>query len=314
MGNEAVLAVSIKNISFRYKKASRQALDGVTLDVGSGEIFGLLGPNGGGKTTLFKILSTHMTFDSGSVRIAGMDLSSEASNIRKKIGVIFQHPSLDKKLTIQENLTHQGRLYGMGGAMLKERIREVLGKVGLTDRAGEFVETLSGGLARRAEIAKGLLHKPEIVLMDEPTTGLDPGARRDFWDYVKEIKSSGVTVLVTTHLMEEAERCDRLAIINEGRIVALNTPSALKDEIGGDVIMVETQDPQTLSDSLNKKYGSISTVLEGSVRIERDRGHEFVPVIVQDFPKGIVSIRVSKPTLEDVFVHRTGHKFWSEKS
>ena len=312
--------LEVENLSYRYIQrtgkwgksdcGSRPALDRVSLSVRGGEIFGLLGPNGGGKTTLFRILSTAFLPLEGSAKIFGEDLFKSPEKVRLKIGVVFQSPSLDKKLTVFENLLHQGRLYGLSGGSLRKKIKDLLLRVGLQDRAGDWVETLSGGLQRRLEIAKGLLHNPKLLLMDEPTTGLDPGARRDFWELIFELRKGGMTILMTTHLMEEAEKCDRIAIINVGQVVALDTPAALKEEIGGDVISVETKDPQELARHLKAKFGLASIVLDQVVRIEKDRGHEFVPQIVSSYPSDILSITIAKPTLEDVFVHRTDHRFW----
>jgi ABC-2 type transport system ATP-binding protein len=187
---------------------------------------------------------------------------------------------------------------------------EGMTRVGLKDRAEDLVETLSGGLKRRLELAKGLLHKPDLLILDEPTTGLDPGARIDLWDYLKELKTSGMTVVVTTHLMEEAERCDRVAILHEGNLVALGTPTALKQQIGGDIISIEAQNPEALKAEIETKLSVRGEVVDGILRIERDRGHEFIPQLVSAFPGQIASVTLGKPTLEDVFVKHTGHRFW----
>ena len=245
-------AVLVENLNHTYPakrpaKVARQALKGVSFTVHEGEIFGLLGPNGGGKSTTFHILSTYFTPTGGSAQLFGHDVVREPEKVRREIGIVFQSPGLDKKLTVRENLTHQGHLYGISGKPLQERIDAILARVGLSDRSHDIVETLSGGLKRRVEVAKGLLHKPKLLLLDEPSTGLDPGARRDLWDYLKELqKTEKMTIVVTTHLMEEAEKCDRVAILHEGSLVALGTPAALKQEIGGDMVSVETADPEGL--------------------------------------------------------------------
>ena len=227
--------ISVQNLVHRYE--NRTALNGVSFDVRPAELFGLLGPNGSGKTTLFRILSTLMIPSAGRAVIMGCDAAQEPARLRRQIGVVFQAQSVDLKLTAYENLWHQGHLYGLRGSALKKRITEILSRVGLADRAKELVETFSGGMQRRIELAKGLLHHPGVLLLDEPTTGLDPGARRDLWQYLQMLRDEEhVSVLVTTHLMEEAERCDRLAIMNEGNLVALGTPAELKSEIGGDVV------------------------------------------------------------------------------
>jgi ABC-2 type transport system ATP-binding protein len=196
---------------------------------------------------------------------------------------------------------------------LKARIDEMLGRVALADRANDRAETFSGGMQRRLELAKGLLHHPSVLLLDEPTTGLDPGARRDLWQYLRILRDQEhVSILVTTHLMEEAERCDRLAILNEGKLVALGTPADLRHEIGGDVIVLDTQNPESLARKVESRFGVTAQVLAGKVRIERENGHRFITDIVEAFPGEIDAVSVSKPTLEDVFIHRTGHRFWTE--
>ena len=303
--------ISVCNVVHRYQ--DRTALNGVSFDVRPAELFGLLGPNGSGKTTLFRILSTLMVPTSGTATIVGFDAVRQPGALRRHIGVVFQAQSVDLKLTAYENLWHQGHLYGLRGSDLKQRITEILTRVGLLDRAADRVETFSGGMQRRIELAKGLLHHPEVLLLDEPTTGLDPGARHDLWQYLQILRDQEhVSIIVTTHLMEEAERCDRLAILNEGNLVALGTPEALTREIGGDVILFEARDPQSLADRIRAKFQVEATVMNKQVRLEIENGHRFVPDVVEAFPGEIQSLSVSKPTLEDVFIHRTGHRFWNE--
>jgi len=303
--------ISVENVVHRY--GDRAALNGVSFDVRLAELFGLLGPNGSGKTTLFRILSTLMIPVSGHATIMGFDVAHDPNNLRRQIGVVFQAQSIDVKLTAAENLWHQGHLYGLHGASLKSRIVEMLGRVGLADRANEKAETFSGGMQRRLELAKGLLHHPSVLLLDEPTTGLDPGARRDLWQYLAILRDEErVTVIVTTHLMEEAERCDRLAILNEGKVVALGTPNDLKHEIGGDVILLDTKTPDSLAERIRTRFHLDAQVLQAQVRIERENGHRFITDVVEAFPGEIEAISVSKPTLEDVFIHRTGHRFWTD--
>jgi ABC-2 type transport system ATP-binding protein len=306
--------ISVQDLIHRYE--NRTALNGISFDVRPAELFGLLGPNGSGKTTLFRILSTLMIPTAGRTLVMGQDAAKDPSSVRRLIGVVFQAQSVDPKLTAYENLWHQGHLYGLRGAALKNRVAEILERVGLADRAKERVETFSGGMQRRIELAKGLLHHPGVLLLDEPTTGLDPGARRDLWQYLQTLRDEEhVSVLVTTHLMEEAERCDRLAILNEGNLVALGTPAELKSEIGGDVIILEaTRDAALLAERIRVRFLVETTVLENQVRIERQNGHRFVTDVVEAFPGEIEGISVSKPALEDVFIRRTGHKFWSETS
>jgi ABC-2 type transport system ATP-binding protein len=304
--------ISVQNLVHRYE--NRTALNGISFDVRPAELFGLLGPNGSGKTTLFRILSTLMIPTAGRATVMGCDAALDAASLRRQIGVVFQAQSVDPKLTAYENLWHQGHLYGLRGSALRKRIAEILDRVGLADRARERVETFSGGMQRRIELAKGLLHHPGVLLLDEPTTGLDPGARRDLWQYLQILRDQErVSVLVTTHLMEEAERCDRLAILNEGNLVALGTPAELKSEIGGDVILLDAaRDAALLAGQIRMRFRLENTVLGNQVRIERKDGHRFVPDLVEAFPGEIQAISVSKPALEDVFINRTGHKFWSE--
>lgn len=304
-------AIQVSFLTHRY--GDRVALNGISFDVKPAEIFGLLGPNGSGKTTLFRILSTLMVPTSGSARIAGFDPVTQPNHVRRRIGVVAQAQSVDVKLTARENLLHQGHLYGLSRARLKRRIAEMLERVGLSDRAGDLVETFSGGMQRRIELAKGLMHRPTVLLLDEPTTGLDPGARRDLWLYLDSLREhDGVTVLVTTHLMEEAERCSRLAILNEGNVVALGTPAELKSEIGGDVIQFESDDAEALAERIRHRFGIVCSVQDNIVRLERAQGHRFAADVMEALAGQIQSVNISRPTLEDVFVNRTGHRFWTE--
>ncbi len=308
---ETGAVIQLRNLRHQY--GDRTALAGVSFDVRPAEIFGLLGPNGSGKTTTFRILSTLMVPSGGSAQILGYDVAREPAAVRRNIGVVFQAQSIDIKLTAEENLTVIGNIYGLRGAPLKQRVAEMLARVGLADRAKEKAEAFSGGMQRRLELAKGLLHHPSVLLLDEPTTGLDPGARRDLWQYLQLLRDEEhVTVLVTTHLMEEAERCDRLAIYAEGKVVALGTPAELKSEIGGDVVLLETNEPESVAQRIEQRFGLHPAVLDHQVRIEIENGHRFVPDVVEAFPGEIQGISVHKPSLEDVFIRRTGHRFWTE--
>lgn len=302
-------AVVVDDLCRRY--GPRVALDHVSFSVARGEMFALLGPNGGGKTTLFKILTTLLPATSGAVRIFGHELRLHVHAIRARLGVVFQSPSLDRKLTVVENLRHHGHLYGLRGQVLRARIAEMLDRMGLRERAQDLVETLSGGLQRRVELAKGLLHKPDLLLLDEPSVGLDPGARRDFNWYLSHLREQeGVTIILTTHIMEEAERCDRVGILHRGRLVALGTPDALKAQVGGDVIAIQGPRLETLREKLSKQFACNPVLVDGTLRIERPNGHEFIREIVATFPDDIQSVTFGKPTLEDVFIHQTGHQFW----
>ncbi|HTR82731.1 MAG TPA: ABC transporter ATP-binding protein, partial [Bacteroidota bacterium] len=224
-------------------------------------------------------------------------------------------PSLDVKLTVKENLRFNGLMYGLRGPEAQRRMTETLGHLGLSERGHEIVEKLSGGLQRRVEIGKGLLHRPDVLILDEPSTGLDPGARRDLWEYLLQLrKESGVTIVVTSHILSEAEHCDRLAILDKGRLVALGTPDALKREVGGEVISIVTKDAERIRSMLKKKFRLDAVVVENTLRVEKDKGHQFVPKIIEAFPGKISAISVGKPTLEDVFIRRTGHTMQHEGS
>jgi ABC-2 type transport system ATP-binding protein len=305
--------LQIQRLTHRY--ADRAALADVSLQINAGEIFGFLGPNGSGKTTLFRILSTLISPQEGQVHFhlsnQDLDLRTQRDTIRHHIGVVFQSPSLDKQLTAEENLRHHGHLYGLRGKELENRIDQMLNRVGLSQRPKELVGTFSGGMRRRVELAKGLLTRPRILLLDEPSTGLDPGARIDLWRYLREIRQQdGVTILVTTHLMDEAEHCDRLAIMDAGKIAACDTPAALKSQIGADVITLNSDDPQGLAAAIRQRFPELSVEqIDATVRIERERGHEFIPQLVEAFIGQIRSVSLGKPSLEDVFIRVTGHGF-----
>jgi ABC-2 type transport system ATP-binding protein len=300
-------AIVVDDLWRRY--GSREALRGVSFEVRRGEIFGLLGPNGGGKTTLFRILSTSIAPSAGCARVMGFDVVAAAAAVRPLLGVVFQAPSLDKKLTVLENLTHHGHLYGWRGPQLRQRTEQMLATVGLADRSGDRVETLSGGLARRVEVAKGLLHRPAVLLLDEPSTGLDPGARRDLWNYLAAARErDGITMVVTTHLMEEAEHCDRVAILDRGQLVALGSPADLKSAVHGEVVMLEADRPQELAEAVAARWGVSARLVDGSVRVETEAAHKLVAELFEAFPGQIESVTVRRPSLEDVFVHRTGRQ------
>jgi ABC-2 type transport system ATP-binding protein len=305
------VAVEVKDLAHSY--GGHKALRGVSFSVNRGEIFGLLGPNGGGKTTLFRILSTSFPATSGDAAIFGDDVRLHPDRVRRRIGVVFQNPSLDKKLTVRENLMHHGHIYGMRGAELHARMKEMMERLGIADRANALVETLSGGLQRRVELAKGLLHRPQLLILDEPSIGLDPGARRDLWLYLERLREKeGVTILLTTHLIDEADRCDRVLILNEGVVVAMGTPDALKNEIGGDVVVITTKDPEKLREMIAARFNVTPTLLNGRLRVERENAHGFVSQAIEAFSGMIESVTLSKPTLEDVFITRTGHRFWED--
>ncbi len=305
-------AIEVRTLSHQY--GSRLALADVTFHVERGEIFGLLGPNGGGKTTLFRILSTLARATSGEALVFDSPLR-DAAAARRHLGVVFQHPSLDGKLTVHENLVCHGHLYGISGPLLHSRCDELLHRLGLADRASDLVETLSGGLQRRTELAKALLHRPPLLLLDEPSTGLDPGARRDFMNYLLQLRQTeGMTIVLTTHYMEEAERCDRVGILHQGRLIGVASPEELKAAVGGDVIVIQTPNASELQEKLRVKFNCAASVVDGTLRLERSRGHEFVRDLVEAFPHDVTLVTYGKPTLEDVFIHLTGHRFWSNET
>lgn len=306
------IAVSVSKLHHWYKE--REALCGIDFSVESGEIFGMLGPNGGGKTTLFRILATLLPVTSGDATLMGLNLARNPDAVRNLIGVTFQSPSVDGKLTVFENLRHQSYLYGMPSSSSNERINELLSRLGIADRRRDRVDSLSGGLKRRVEIAKSLLHRPRVLLLDEPSTGLDPGARHDLWEYLFRLrKEENTTILVTTHLMEEAEKCDRLGILDRGQIVALGTPDELRLSVGGDCLTIQTINPNDLSDRIASRFSVAPKRIGDSLRIEREGGHELLRDIVAAFPDDITAISLAKPTLEDVFIARTGHRFWENE-
>lgn len=304
--------IKISNVSHSY--GNRKVLDSVSLEVPRGEIFGLLGPNGSGKTTLLRILSTAFPLTQGEVEIAGFNLKTQAFEIRRILGVVFQSPSLDGKLTVMENVLCQGRLYGLGGKLLIKKAGVMLDQLGVADRAKDRVNRLSGGLKRRVEIAKSLLHEPQLLVLDEPSTGLDPVSRRDVWDYLKKIqKTHGITVLVTTHLMEEAELCGRLAILHQGRAAACGTPEELKAHAGDDVILIEAADLDRLNRRVQEKF-NLTGVVEGrTLLIQHAGAAAFVPRLAENFGSEIQSITFRKPGLQEAFFRLTGRAFKKEE-
>ena len=300
--------IEIKNLSHAYQ--TRLALERVSLSVSCGEVFGLLGPNGSGKTTLFKILSTLMPITSGTVRVLGYDLTTEVKAVRSLLGVVFQHPGLDGKLTVFENLRHHGHLYGLAGKSLRHRISELLERFGVADRAKERVERLSGGLQRRVEIAKAMLHSPRVLLLDEPTSGLDVVARLQLSEYLGALAATeNILVLLTTHLLDDAETCSRTGILNAGKLVAVGAPDELRAQVSGDVILIECVDNEVLRTEIMERFGVSPILSDNQLRVECERGHEFVREVVAAFPDEIQSVRFGKPTLEDVFIKLTGNSF-----
>ncbi len=297
-------AVEARDVAFSY--GDRQALAGVSFAVPRGAVHGFLGPNGSGKSTLFKLLATILPPQQGSLQLLGQTLSDDPAGVRERIGVVFQAPALDRKLSVRRNLRYGGHLQGLRGAELERRIDEVLEIGRLGDRAGDTVGELSGGLRRRVEIAKGLLHRPDVLLLDEPSTGLDPAARQDLWEFLKS--QPEVTVLFTTHLMEEADGADRLTILDAGKVVAEGTPDALRREVGAEILEVQSKEAAALAEDLAKALNVTPQVVDDTVRIEHEHAHELVPELVRSFRSRFDKVSLSDPSLEDVFIQKTGHR------
>ena len=306
-------AIETEGITKRFDDIT--AVNKISISVKPGELFGLLGPNGAGKTTLISMLSTMAEPTSGRAKVWGFDVERQSSQVRENIGMVFQDTTLDDRLTGRENLDLHGRLYGLEGRSRKKRIEEVLALVELSDRADAIVKTYSGGMMRRLEIARGLMHHPHVLFLDEPTLGLDPQTRNHIWEYIRNLnKTEGVTIVLTTHYMEEADHlCNRIAIIDHGEIVALDTPEALKNMLGGDVIMLELEKPENIP-RLSAIYktnncASIVSRKNNDVFITvRDGEHKIPLVLALASEAGILirSVSLRKPTLDDVFLHHTG--------
>jgi ABC-2 type transport system ATP-binding protein len=293
------------------------AVNDISFEIDKGEIFGLLGPNGAGKTTTLAMLSTMLKPTSGSATVNGMDIEHNEDGVRKSIGIVFQDQSLDEELTAWENMDFHGRLYRIPGEVRRQRIAELLNLVELDDRKNDIVKTFSGGMRRRLEIARGLLHYPAVLFLDEPTLGLDPQTRNHLWQYIAKLsKEHGITIILTTHYMEEADRlCNRIAIIDHGKIIALDTPANLKDGIGGDVVTIRSSDPSAIVAALKEPWVSRIEQHEGQVTISLQSAEQHVSTIVTLLNKNqiaIESISIHKPTLEDVFLSFTGKSIREE--
>jgi ABC-2 type transport system ATP-binding protein len=303
------ITISAQSVGHRY--GDREALRGVDLDVRSGCIYGLLGPNGSGKTTLFRLLSTLMPLQRGTITVAGCDVATAPMAVRGKIGIVFQAPSLDKKLTVDENIACQAALYGIRGEALRQRRDEVLRLMRLEDRRGELCETLSGGMKRRVELAKGMLHRPRVLLLDEPSTGLDPAARLDLWDALSEMASTGMTILLTTHLLEEAEKAEQIAILSEGEVVTRGRPEALRSELGRGLVTVVSDEPAVAEQLLREQLQLEPQRVQQQLRVHSDAPAELVPRLADCLGRRALTITVGRPSLEDVFIAKTGHRFWA---
>ncbi len=298
-------AIRVRDLVKRYKQV--EAVRGLDLDVEAGETFGFLGPNGAGKSTTIKVLCTLVEATSGTAEVAGFDVRTDRDQVRRHIGLVFQEPTLDGYLSGEQNLRFHGELYGVDRGTAAGRRQEVLEMVGLWERRGDPVQTYSGGMRRRLEIARGLLHSPSVLFLDEPTVGLDPQTRASIWDYVGELhRTEEITVFVTTHYMDEAEHCDRIAIVNDGRIVALDTPDNLKAQVGADRVTITTDDDAAAIRALSERFGLDASVREGAVSIAVPEGAAFVPRLFAGLGVGIRSVTVTRPSLDDVFLAHTG--------
>lgn len=305
--------IEVKNLTKRYGDLT--AVDNISFSVAKGDIFGFLGPNGAGKTTTINMLTTLLKPTAGKALIHGFDVQHDKDKVRASIGLIFQDPSLDDKLTARENLRFHAWLYKIPSDKIAERISEMLRMVELEKRQKDLVETFSGGMKRRLEIARGLMHCPKVLFLDEPTIGLDPQTRAHIWDYINKLRSQeNITMFMSTHYMDEAEYCDRIAIIDEGKIIALDTPANLKKMVGGDVINIKTNDNQKAALEIKQKFNLEPQEKNRELIITTEAGEEFIPKIVKQLSVSILSINIRKPTLNDVFLKLTGKEIREEKA
>jgi len=305
--------IKVKNLVKKYNGLT--AVDHISFSVEKGEIFGFLGPNGAGKTTTINILATLLAPTEGEVYVNNFNILTQKDQVRKSIGLVFQDPSLDDRLTAEENLYFHARLYQVPADEYKKRMVEVLALVDLLDRRKDVVKTFSGGMKRRLEIARGLIHHPAILFLDEPTLGLDPQTRAHLWDYILRLKQEKqMTIFMTTHYMNEAEYCDRLVIIDYGKIVAFDTPANLKKAVGGDIIILESPQPQQLKQEIKQKYGLEAKEENGAITIEISNGKTFLPRLFDELTTKVTSVSLREPTLDDVFLHLTGRKIRDEEA
>ena len=298
-------AFSVAGLKKSY--GALEAVKGIDFEVPTGETFGFLGPNGAGKSTTIKILCTLTTPSAGKAKVAGYDVATQRDEVRRHIGLVFQDTTLDDYLSAAQNLRFHAELYGLPAPVVGPRLTQVLEMVGLNDRRDSLVGTFSGGMKRRLEIARGLLHSPRVLFLDEPTVGLDPQTRSSIWGYIHELKRrEAITIFLTTHYMDEAEYCDRIAIIDGGRLVALDTPSALKARVGKDVVRMRTADDAAAMIALRDRFGVAPTQHDGALRFEVAEGERFIPRLFAELGIPIQSVNVARPSLDDVFMSFTG--------
>jgi len=306
------LAIRVKGLVKDYGEF--RAVHGIDFDVRSGEVFGFLGPNGAGKTTTIKMLCTLLKPTEGEASVGGHNVLEDPMAVRKSIGIVFQEPTLDDRLTARENLKFHGILYGMNGDFLKRRIDEVLSLVELGEKAENRVKTFSGGMKRRLELARGLMHTPRILFLDEPTLGLDPQTRVHIWDYLRALKKArSLSLFLTTHYLDEAENCDRIAIIDHGKIVALDTPSGLKALVHGDMVTMKTGDDARAREFIKERYGIDAKIEENGFRVEVPSAEEWLPKFFGEAPVPVERLNLHRPTLEDVFIKLTGREIREEE-
>ena len=300
-------SVQVSQLSRRFGEIT--AVDGISFDVGEAEIFGFLGPNGAGKTTTISMLCTLLTPSGGSATIGGHDIARDPAAVRREIGIVFQDSTVDERLTARENLVFHGELFGMSREDIRPRAEQLMERVGLLDRADDTVITFSGGMRRRLEVARGLMHWPSVLFLDEPTVGLDPQTRRSIWTYARSLRDTeGVTIFLTTHYMDEAEACDRVAIMDYGKIIALDTPERLKARLGGDVVSIAGPDNEALAREVRESFEIDPRFENDAVEFNIERGGDFIPILLSRIEGEVRSVGLRPPTLEDVFVSMTGHQ------
>lgn len=308
----SVTIIEVQGLKKSYNGTA--AVKGVFFTVDRGEIFGFLGPNGAGKTTTINMLCTLLIPTDGRASVNGFDVVKNKLAVRKSIGLVFQDPSLDERLSALENLKFHAMIYGLGKVDRDRRIPDVLELVELAGRQNDLVKTFSGGMKRRLEIARGLLHRPKVLFLDEPTLGLDPQTRHHIWEYVRQLKEDeGLTIFLTTHYMDEAENCDRIAIIDHGELIAMDTPDELKEGIGGEVLMLTTKDNRKAALEIKEKFDLIAKEINGDLSLQVADGSHFMPELIKGLETTVTSISLRKPTLEDVFLNLTGRRIRDQK-